>query len=112
MNEIALHLAAQSEIKKIPTEDREIYEFVVAYEEQLADRASTEEEFQVLLLSREPYEAAAVEFARSGPEIVAIVNHWERHIQSKVSERMKHMGWYRLHQAPTQAPSMSFILTL
>lgn len=112
MNEIALHFAAQSEIRKLPERQREIYTFVVNYEESLADRATTEEEFKVLLLSREPYEAAAQKFNIPGATIVEIVNFCERHIQMNVSKRMKQVSWYRLEQPITSQPSHSFILTL
>lgn len=110
MNAIALHFAAQSEIRKLPKKHREIYEYVVSYEESLADRAASEEEFKVLLLSREPYEAAAKTFNLSGAKIVEIVNSQERHIQSKVQERMAKVKWHRL--APTSQASHTFLLTL
>lgn len=109
MNEIALHFAAQAEIQKLPEKQREIYEYVVNYEESLADRAATEEEFKVLLLSREPYEAAAQLFRMTGLEIVEIVNHCERQIQTNVSERMKRVGWFKLEQGTA---THSFLLTL
>lgn len=110
MNEIALHFAAQSEIRKLPERQREIYEFVITYEESLADLATTEEEFKVLLLSREPYEAAAQKFHMSGASIVNTVNSCERKIQANVNERMKRVGWYRLE--PSSQAHHSYLLTL
>jgi hypothetical protein len=84
----------RSEVAKLPEEKRRIYQYIVAAEDSLAERADTADEFRRLLLLHSPFDRAVEQFNLPYDRLVELLNEIEAELGRKVEERCKGVKWH------------------
>lgn len=83
----------RSEVAKLPEEKRKIYQYIVAAEDSLAQRADTADEFRRLLLLHSPFDRAVQHFKLPYEKLVELMNEIEAELSRKVEERCEKVKW-------------------
>ncbi|MGM0754057.1 MAG: hypothetical protein ACQET6_19275 [Bacillota bacterium] len=93
MNEHLMEIAARDIVKGLPNEKREIYQYVVDLEDELASRSETSEEFMALLVKHSPHQQAASHFNMNFGELMKRMREIEQEINAKLDQKLRNVTW-------------------
>jgi hypothetical protein len=93
MNEHLMEIVARDIVGGLPKEKRDIYQYVVGLEDELASRAGTSDEFMALLVEHSPHQQAAAHFNMSFGELMNRMRDIEQEINIKLDQKLKHATW-------------------
>jgi hypothetical protein len=93
MNEHLMEIVARDIVEGLPKEKRDIYQYVVDLEDELASRSETSEEFMALLVRHAPHQQAASHFNMSFGELMKRMRDIEQEINTKLDQKLKHATW-------------------
>lgn len=96
MNSHLMEIFSREIVKSLPPKQKEIYEFVVSLEEELAQKASTSEEFMALLVKHSPHRQAAAHFNLSFGQLIMTMHEIEDTINRQLETKLKHVTWVEL----------------
>lgn len=96
MNSHLMEMVSREIVKSLPPEQKDIYEFVVGLEEELAQKASTSEEFMALLVKHSPHRQAAAHFNLSFGQLMMTMHEIEDKINRQLENKLKHVTWVEL----------------
>lgn len=93
MNEHLMEIVARDIVEGLPKEKRDIYQYVVGLEDELASRSETSEELMALLVKHSPHQQAASHFNMSFGELMKRMRDIEQEINAKLDKKLKHATW-------------------
>ncbi len=93
MNERLKGFLQRNEIGRISKELRELYEYIVNEEDQLADKADSVDQFLQLLVTHSPYELAASHFNMSTERVFQLMRKIEEDLHERIETRYKKSRW-------------------
>ncbi|WP_079504587.1 hypothetical protein [Mesobacillus jeotgali] len=96
MNSHLMEILSREIIKTLPNEQRDVYEYVVKLEDQLANQASTSEEFMGLLVKHSPHRKAARQFNLSFGQLMALMTEAEHFINRQLERKLENAIWIDL----------------
>jgi hypothetical protein len=96
MNSHLMEILSREIIKSLPIEQREVYEYVVQLEDQLAQQAETSEEFMALLVKHSPHRQAARHFNLTFGQLMAVMREAENFINQQMERKLKNVTWLDL----------------
>jgi hypothetical protein len=96
MNSHLMEILSREIIKSLPIEQREVYEFVVQLEDQLAQQAETSEEFMALLVKYSPHRKAAKYFNLTFGQLMALMREAENFINQQLEKKLENLTWVDL----------------
>ncbi|MCM3575908.1 hypothetical protein M3172_22315 [Mesobacillus subterraneus] len=96
MNSHLMEILSREIIKSLPIEQREVYEYVVQLEDQLAQQAETSEEFMALLVKHSPHRQAARHFNLTFGQLMAVMREAENFINQQMVRKLKNVKWLDL----------------
>ncbi|WP_394137187.1 hypothetical protein [Cytobacillus oceanisediminis] len=96
MNSHLMEIISREIIKSLPPKQKEIYEFVVQLEDELAQNASTSEEFMALLVKHSPHRQAAEHFNLSFGQLIMTMHEIEDIINRKLENKLRNVTWVEL----------------
>jgi hypothetical protein len=96
MNLHLMEIVSREIVKSLPPKQKEIYEFVVGLEDELAQEASTSEEFMALLVKHSPHRQAANHFNLSFGKLMMTMHEIEDKITRKLEEKLRNVTWVEL----------------
>jgi hypothetical protein len=91
-----MEIISREIIKSLPPKQREIYEFVIGLEDELAQKASTTEEFMALLVKHSPHRQAAKHFNLSFGQLMMTMHEIEDIINRQLEKKLKDVTWVEL----------------
>ncbi|WP_282172363.1 hypothetical protein [Cytobacillus firmus] len=96
MNSHLMEIISREIVKSLPPKQKEIYEFVVGLEDELAQEASTTEEFMALLVKHSPHRQAANHFNLSFGKLMMTMHEIEDMITRQLEEKLRNVTWVEL----------------
>jgi hypothetical protein len=96
MNSHLMEILSREIIKSLPTEQREVYEYVVRLEDDLAQQAETSDEFMSLLVTHSPHRQAARHFKLTFGQLMALMREAENFINQQLERKLKNVTWLDL----------------
>jgi hypothetical protein len=96
MNHHLMEILGREIIKSLPAEKREMYEYVVQKEDELAQWATTSEEFLALLVKHAPHRQAARHFNLTFGELMMTMREIEEEINQQLESKLKNVQWVDL----------------
>lgn len=96
MNSHLMEILSREIIKSLPIEQREVYEFVVQLEDQLAQQAKTSEEFMALLVKHSPHRKAAKHFNLTFGQLMSLMKEAENFINQQLEKKLEKLTWVDL----------------
>jgi hypothetical protein len=81
MNGYVMEILARDIVKSLPSRKRDMYQFVVLREDELARQASTFDEFMSLLIRHAPHRQAADHFHLTFGEFMVEMREIEKEIE-------------------------------
>ncbi|MGD6940588.1 hypothetical protein ACQCT6_00945 [Cytobacillus gottheilii] len=96
MNTHLMEILSREIIKSLPSRQKEIYEYVVNLEDELASQASTSDEFMSLLVKHSPHRQAAEHFNLSFGQLMMTMHKIEDTISMQLEQKMEHAQWLDL----------------
>lgn len=88
-----MEILSREAIKSLPLEQREIYEYVVQLEDELAQQAATSEEFMALLVKYSPHRQAAQHFNLTFGQLMMTMHQIEDIINEQLEQKLKNVTW-------------------
>lgn len=96
MNSHLMEILSRNIIKSLPIEQREVYEYVVRLEDNLAQQAATSDEFMSLLVKHSPHRQAARHFNLTFGQLMALMRDAENFINQQLERKLKNVTWLDL----------------
>ncbi|WP_436371453.1 hypothetical protein [Cytobacillus sp. BC1816] len=96
MNSHLMEIFSREIVKSLPPKQKEIYEYVVDLEEELAQKASTSEEFMALLVKHSPHRQAAEHFNLSFGQLMMIMHEIEDIISRELENKLNQVTWVEI----------------
>ncbi|MGG3452114.1 hypothetical protein [Domibacillus aminovorans] len=93
MNEHLLEILTREIVASLSVERRQLYQFIVHLEDELAQQAETSDHFLSLLVKHAPHEQAAKHFNRSHGETIKLMKEIEKEIDEKLQLKIKKAKW-------------------
>ncbi|MFS0820724.1 hypothetical protein [Bacillus sp. 1P02SD] len=93
MNDHLIELLLKSVVATLPKEHRELYEYIVDLEDNLASKSKTSQEFMSLLVKHSPHKQAARHFNLGYGETIKLMREIEGEIDRGISIRLKNKKW-------------------
>lgn len=93
MNSHLMEIISREVIKSLPREQREMYEYVVKLEDELAQQAATAEEFMALLVKHSPHRKAAKQFNLTFGQLIKAMHQIEHTINEQMELKLKSATW-------------------
>lgn len=93
MNTHLMEILSREIIKSLPLEQREVYEYVVRLEDDLAQQAETSDEFMSLLVKHAPHRQAARHFNLTFGQLMTLMREAETFINQQLERKMKNVTW-------------------
>jgi hypothetical protein len=93
MNEHLMEIVAREIVEGLPNKKRDIYQYVIGLEDELASRSETSEEFMALLVKHSPHQQAASHFNMSFGELMKRMRDIEQEVNTKLDKKLKHATW-------------------
>ncbi|KON88827.1 hypothetical protein AF332_19810 [Sporosarcina globispora] len=100
MNSHLMEIISREIVKTLPPKQKEIYEFVVGLEEELAQKASNSEEFMALLVKHSPHRQAAAHFNFSFGQLMMTMHEIEDIINRQLENKLNNVTWVELTDSP------------
>lgn len=93
MNDRLIEILLKNIVADLPEEKRQLYEYMVQFEDELAQQSETTEQFLSLLVQVTPHQKAAKHFNRSYGETMKLMQEIENEIDMKLRLKMKSKKW-------------------
>ena len=93
VNDHFIELLIKSVVATLPEEHRELYEYIVDLEENLAQKSQTSKEYLSLLVKHSPHQQAARHFNMDYGETIKLMREIEGEIDKRVSIKLKNKKW-------------------
>lgn len=93
MNEHLAEILIKEIVASLPIERRQLYQYIVRLEDELAQQAKTSDHFLSLLAEHAPHEQASTHFNRSYGETIKLMKEIEQEIDEKLQLKMKKAKW-------------------
>ncbi|WJV29905.1 hypothetical protein QTG56_01700 [Rossellomorea sp. AcN35-11] len=93
MNDNLMEILARDIVKSLPPRKRDMYQYVVQREDELARQASTSDEFMNLLIQHAPHRQAADHFSLTYGRFMVEMREIEKEINRKLDEKLQHAKW-------------------
>ncbi|MEL3971053.1 hypothetical protein AAEO50_02075 [Rossellomorea oryzaecorticis] len=93
MNGYLMEILARDIVKSLPSRKRDMYQYVVRREDELARQATTSDEFMSLLIRHAPHRQAAEHFHLSFGEFMAEMREIEKEIDRQLSRKLQQVRW-------------------
>jgi hypothetical protein len=88
MNGYLIEILAREIVQALPPQKREMYQYVVRREDELARQASTSDEFMNLLIKHAPHRQAADYFRLTFGEFMAEMREIEKEIEKEIERQL------------------------
>lgn len=93
MNGYLMEILAREIVQALPPLKREMYQYVVRQEDELARQASTSDEFMSLLIKHAPHRQAADYFRLTFGEFMAEMREIEKEIERQLNRKLQQVKW-------------------
>lgn len=93
MNQHLVEILIKDIVASLPMKQRQLYQFIIRLEDELAQQAKTSDHFLALLVEHAPHEQASRYFNRSYGETVKLMKEIEQEIDAKLQLKMKKAKW-------------------
>jgi hypothetical protein len=93
MNGYLKEILARDIVQSFPPLWRDMYQYVVRREDELARQASTSDEFMILLIQHAPHREAANYFHLSFGEFMAEMREIEKEIDRQLDRKLQQVKW-------------------
>lgn len=93
MNEHLMEILTREIVASLPRERRQLYEFIVCLEDELAQEAQTSQHFLSLLAENSPHKKAAEFFDRPYGETMKLMKDIENEIEEKLQRKISKAKW-------------------
>lgn len=93
MSEHLLEILTRNIVSSLSTERRQLYQFIVHLEDELAQQADTSDHFLSLLVKHAPHEQAAKRFNLPYGEVIKLMQEVENEIDEKLQLKIKKVKW-------------------
>ncbi|MGX2957931.1 hypothetical protein JNUCC23_01320 [Peribacillus sp. JNUCC 23] len=115
MNEILMEFLLRDIVSHLPDEKREIYQYIVNEEDQLAQQADTADHLLQLFVKYAPHRTAAKHFHLEYGEMIKFMHDIEGEISEKLEERCAKVKWIDMtdkikHSNSSKNPVLTYLL--
>ncbi|WP_221566911.1 hypothetical protein [Alkalihalobacillus sp. TS-13] len=93
MNDYLSEMLAREIIEALPNHKRDLYKFIVALEDSLAEQSDTTDQFLNLLKKHSPLHQAATYFKRSVRETKRLMKEIEKEIDTELALKLQLINW-------------------
>jgi hypothetical protein len=93
MNGYLMEILYRDIVKSLPQLKKDMYQYVVQREDELAGQASTSDEFMSLLIRHAPHKQAADHFHLSFGQFMAEMRGIEKEIDRQLARKLKQVKW-------------------
>jgi hypothetical protein len=93
MHEGLVEILLREMVSSLPNKKREIYQFIVSLEDELAARSTTSEQFINLLVLHAPHQQAAEHFKLSFGEVLTLMHDIEGELNEKIEMKISKLKW-------------------
>jgi hypothetical protein len=94
MNGNLMEIVAREIVHSLPKRKRDLYQYVVQLEDELAQQAASSEEFMSLLIQNAPHQQAADHFQLSYGQFMAEMRGIEKEIQQQLDSVLGQIKWF------------------
>lgn len=93
MNDHIIEVLIKNIISSLPDDKRQLYEYIIQLEDQVAQNAETSDQFMTALVKCSPHRQAAKQFNCTFSEIITRMREIEYEIDEKLKYKMKNKKW-------------------
>jgi hypothetical protein len=93
MNEHLMEILVRDIVAGIPQHKREVYQYVVGIEDELASQSHTSEHFMSLLVKHTPHKQAASRFNMTYGQLIKLMREIETEIDGQLKMKLKKFEW-------------------
>ncbi|TDL80270.1 hypothetical protein [Peribacillus frigoritolerans] len=93
MNSTLLGLLTKQILAALPSEKRELYQFIEHAEEKLAQKAKSKDQFIYLLVRHSPYKQAAEHFCMTYDQTARLMQEIEHEVNTKLESQIRNIKW-------------------
>ncbi|RIW29010.1 hypothetical protein D3H55_20010 [Bacillus salacetis] len=93
MNEHLMEMMARDIVAALPSQKRDVYQYVVGIEDELASQSQTTEQFMSLLAKHTPHKQAASHFNMTYGQLMKIMREIETEIDLQLKRKIKKVEW-------------------
>ncbi|MGR3764072.1 hypothetical protein [Rossellomorea sp. NS-SX7] len=93
MNGYMMEILARDIVKSLSPRQRDMYQYVVQREDELARQASTSDEFMSLLIQHAPHRQAANHFQLTFGKFIVEMREIEREIDRQLTSKLEKVKW-------------------
>ena len=93
MNDRLIEFLLRDEVSKLADEKRQVYQFIVKEEDQLAEKAETPDQLLQLLIKHSPHRLAARHFNLPYKEVTRFMQEIEAELHERIQTRCKKVNW-------------------
>lgn len=93
MNEHLMEILARDIVAALPSYKREVYQYVVGVEDELASQSNTSEQFMSLLVKHAPHKQAAARFNMTYGQLMVLMREIESEIDEKLKQKEAKAKW-------------------
>ncbi|WP_456272296.1 hypothetical protein [Bacillus sp. AK031] len=94
MNEHLMEILARDIVANLSPFKKEVYQYVVGLEEELASKSHTSEQFMSLLVKHSPHRQAASKFNLTFAQLMALMREIEEEIDDKLNIQSARAQWF------------------
>ncbi|MCC5801669.1 hypothetical protein [Rossellomorea vietnamensis] len=94
MNENLMEILTREIVNSLPREEREMYQYVIRMEDELAQQAATSEEFMSLLIQNAPHQQAANHFQLTYGQFMVKMRGIEKDIHEQLDMVIDQVQWF------------------
>ncbi|KUP08846.1 hypothetical protein Q75_02120 [Bacillus coahuilensis p1.1.43] len=96
MNERLTEILARQVVESLPPFKKNLYKYVVDLEDELAQEATSRDQFMQLLKERKPHQQAASYFGMSFGAFVSLMREIEEEINEQLEIQLQSVKWLDL----------------
>ncbi|KGR75211.1 hypothetical protein [Ureibacillus sinduriensis] len=93
MNEQILELLLKSEVKKLPDDKRQLYQFIIDIEDSLVEKSNSVDEYLRVFKAHSPYAIASRYFNMPFNTVAELMNEIEDELAERIEERCEKLKW-------------------
>lgn len=93
MNEFLIGILKNKIVADLPKAKKEIYNYVIEVEDEIAQKTATAEEFMLRVRNERPHERAAKHFDMSISELLHCVNEIDKEIGNQLEINLNAVTW-------------------
>ncbi|MGD6817004.1 hypothetical protein ACQCVE_07940 [Metabacillus sp. 113a] len=93
MNEHVMEILVRTIVASLPEKEKDVYQYIVRTEDELARQSHTKEEFMGLLTRYSPHHQAAAHFNMSIEDTLKLMHMIEDKITERMEEKSQSYKW-------------------